>query len=170
METEVRVCPFCREPFEGELRCPHHDLELVAPTELEGDASKGLERPRGKGPVIAAALAASGSFFLPFFEDAEGVLPPKSALAVALGGGESLWVCFLVPMVVVGTLFSVDEPATLRRVRLAFVLSSLIAVAAASLALARGLALAELSTGIGAYALLASLVLMGLASLRLGGR
>jgi peptidoglycan biosynthesis protein MviN/MurJ (putative lipid II flippase) len=176
MSTETRICPFCRESFEGETRCPDHDLELVPAAELAlEEATPELEPVRGKALVIAAAIAASVAFFFPFFEDAEGDLPSMSALGVALSGAESLWVSFLVPVVVFGTLFSTHDAPTLRRIRLALFLVTCIAVAAAALALHRGITLADaggstLTPGAGAYALISALVVMGIGTLRLGAR
>jgi hypothetical protein len=170
---ETRVCPFCRESFEGEARCPHHDLELVSAAELEGNEPEALAPVRGRSLVMASAIAASVAFFFPFFDDVEGVRPSMSALGVSLAGAESLWVSFLVPVVVLGMLFSSPDAHTLRRIRVALFLASCIAIAAAVLALHRGLALAEaggstLTPGAGAYALLVALVVMGLGTLRLG--
>jgi hypothetical protein len=154
-------------------RCPHHDLELVSPENRPDEPAPELAPVRGRALVIAAAIAASVSFFFPFFEDAEGTRPSMSALGVALSGAESLWVSFVVPLVILGLLFSTHDARALRRIRVALFLASSIGVAAAALALHRGVVLAEgggstLTPGAGAYALIAALVVVGLGSLRLG--
>lgn len=169
------VCPFCREPFEGEARCPDHDLLLVPETELEEGLPReaGFGLSHGRGLLLLASLLTMGAFFAPFFVDAEGNLPPVSALGVALAGADSLWACFFAPALVLTTLLVRSTPTSLVRARLALFCVSLFSIAAPLLALRRGAMLVEaggstLSKGAGAYALIGGLALMALASVLLG--
>ena len=67
---EVLFCPFCGEAFEGETRCPEHELLLLPWTELPrkpraADAHAALPwySPRaGRGGVFAGACIALLSF------------------------------------------------------------------------------------------------------------
>lgn len=172
--AKTRICPFCRESFEGETRCPDHDLELVPHESLEGDEGAPPPAPaRGRVGLMLAAIVACVAFFLPFFEDEEGLRPPVSALGVALAGGESLWVAFLAPVVILGALFSIHDAKVLGRVRVALFFATVIGLASVLVALRRGVELAAgggstLTPGAGAYVLVAALTAMGILSLGLG--
>jgi hypothetical protein len=74
-------CPFCREAFEGEARCPEHELALVPWSELpgsesdelhEGDAVSPVDLRFGRGELFASVALLFGSVLCPIFTVAEG--------------------------------------------------------------------------------------------------
>jgi hypothetical protein len=104
-ETRVLFCPFCRECFEGQARCPEHDLALVTfdalPRTLEDAAS---EIPRededvssfdgrfGRGFVAAGAVAFLISFAMKFVDIAvQGDRTGFSGFEAASGRAPNLW-------------------------------------------------------------------------------
>jgi hypothetical protein len=74
-------CPFCREAFEGQVRCPDHDLALVPWDELprseseeldEGDAVSPVDLRFGRGEIFASVALLFGSVLCPLFTVTEG--------------------------------------------------------------------------------------------------
>jgi len=74
-------CPFCREAFEGQDRCPDHELALVPWEELPGSESEELRAedavspvdPRfGRGELFASVALLFSSVLCPIFTVTEG--------------------------------------------------------------------------------------------------
>jgi hypothetical protein len=187
---EVLFCPFCGEAFEGETRCPEHELLLLPWTQLSRktratDAHAALPwySPRaGRGGVFAGACIALLAFAaLPLARVDAALKLGGSMLTLALHGSPRLW---LVPAAAAAELLILRRrttPFAMRRARLAVALVGTVpAIAAfwtwtgaeravAVLAEARGEEL-PLVPAAGAYALaLASALLIG-GALRLGGK
>lgn len=173
---DAPICPFCGESFEGEEFCPVHDLELMSRAELEARARAAhspLSLRYGRGALLAAAALGLLAFFLPFFVDAEGLLPAQSAFTIALSGGESLWLGFFAPMAMIGTLLTRRDLPSLRGVRLALAFVAFLQLLALALAAYRGLALASsghstVAPGIGLYLSIGAAAIACAASMRLG--
>ena len=72
----VRFCPFCKEPFDGEL-CPDHGLPLVTLVELasvrrtpgETERLAATDTRFGRGTVTLGAMLVLVGFFLPAVVD-----------------------------------------------------------------------------------------------------
>lgn len=95
-------CPFCRECFEGELRCPEHELLLVPWEELprsEEPEELGLEDavspvdPRfGRGELAAGVVLLMISVLTPLFTVSEGGDSHSfTLLEAATGRAPNLW-------------------------------------------------------------------------------
>lgn len=172
--SEDLICPFCGERFEGEELCPVHDLPLVSEDERQAMKSGAEPDPRDTRPwIFASSILGLIAFFLPFFRDAQGELPSKSALTIALTGGESLWLGFFAPMAIVATLLSRQSLEAVHRVRLALALVALLELLVTGLAAYRGLAFSAgghstLAPGLGLYLLLGAALIAIAASLALG--
>ncbi len=124
--TAVLFCPFCRESFEGEARCPEHELALVPFERLPGAASADAV-PRdderlgtfdlrfGRGLVGAGALLAMIGFLCPMGTiTAAGQTLLVTGPSIAVTHAPTLWV---VPGVGVASLLLLAQRRTLARMR-----------------------------------------------------
>jgi hypothetical protein len=179
-----RVCPFCREIFDGRVaRCPAHDLALVPahrlPSSTEATDEEALvglfELRRGRGVIFLGALLALVGFVLPLFVDAEGRLPPRSGLSVA---SELAPVLFLAPAaaaLVASIALRRGTARALRRMRIVVPALALVVIAVEGHVLARVLATGarELqgaaAAGYGAGVVFAGAALIFAGGLLLGG-
>lgn len=124
--SPVLFCPFCRETFEGETKCPEHELTLVPFDELPGSSSSDA-LPRddeqldtfdlrfGRAIVGAGALLALIGFACPIGEitaGSESLLVTGPSIAVT--HAPALWV---VPGVGLGVLALLATRRTLARMR-----------------------------------------------------
>ena len=102
-------CPFCGECFEGERRCPSHDLPLVPFDALAAMQTKPVPDehepvppydPRfGRGWIAAGALLVLVGFLLPFATSTQGArVATATGLQVASRAALNLW---LLPMAAV---------------------------------------------------------------------
>lgn len=126
MSDDVLFCPFCGESFEGEARCPEHDLPLVDMAELGRlRAAQGPDEDQplapydmrfGRGPLLAATIVLVAAFFLPFLElRLDGRIVQVSALEQAAGSRAiNLWI---VPLVGLGWFLLAFRRRTLRTLR-----------------------------------------------------
>jgi len=102
-DARLLFCPFCRECYEGELRCPVHELALVDFSELPKQAHErqlpGWEETLdpwdvrfGRGWLALGAFFVLFGFFMPFASavvDDESVA--WSGLDLATGPARSMW-------------------------------------------------------------------------------
>jgi len=123
-------CPFCGECFEGEERCPEHDIPLVPFEKL--DRLRGRPLPEddepvdfwdlrfGRGVVLLGALLTLVGFFLPFVSSAfDERSVTASAFQTASGGAAmNLWVVPLVTLTLVSVIMRRRTPNQMRGMRL----------------------------------------------------
>lgn len=124
--ASVLFCPFCRESFEGETKCPEHELALVPFEQLPGALTRD-EIPRddeplaifdlrfGRGLVGAGALLAIVGFLCPIgviTAAAERLLITGPSIAVT--HAPTLWV---VPGIGVAAFVLLATRRTLARMR-----------------------------------------------------
>lgn len=149
----VLFCPFCREAFEGEQRCPEHELELVrwsllptAVPEQMDDFSLPWPSPRfGRGWVAAGAGLSLLAFSALSIARVEGDLRMGgSMLMLALGGTPKLWLVPAAAWAQLMILYRRRSPAAMRGARLA------VAIVACIPALAAALTFFDASTAIDA--------------------
>lgn len=128
--SDVLFCPFCNESFEGETRCPEHDIPLVGFEELDrlrGGAptdeaqAVATHDPRfGRAWLTLAALVTLVGFFLPFVEVR---YPEGSASATGLATASTvalnLWLVPAVAVALFGIVLRRRTPASMRSARLA---------------------------------------------------
>lgn len=128
----VRFCPFCGESFEGESRCPEHDIPLVGFEELDRVRGGALPEDHhvvpahdlrfGRGLLMTSALLALVGFFLPFVEVA---YPDGSATATGLATASTvalnLWLTPAVAVALLGIVLRRRTPASMRSARLAVI-------------------------------------------------
>ncbi|MFO0682591.1 MAG: hypothetical protein U0234_11095 [Sandaracinus sp.] len=138
-DARILFCPFCRECFEGETRCPEHELALVPfdelPRNLE-DAEADLPRDDqslppfdfrfGRGWVTAGALAFVASFAMTFVQirvqgDARGFTAMEAASAQA----PNLWTVPFVGVFLIAILGRRRSLAKMRSARLSVLLLGL---------------------------------------------
>jgi len=129
-ETGVRFCPFCGESFEGEARCPEHDIPLVGFDELHrmrGDGAPDEHQPLathdlrfGRGWLVLSAIVALVGFFFPFVEVA---YPDGSARATGLATASTvalnLWLVPAVALALFGIVLRRRTPSSMRSARVA---------------------------------------------------
>lgn len=138
-EGRILFCPFCRECFEGEARCPEHDLALVAfadlPKTLEDLAA---ELPRddedlsafdgrfGRGWVALGAALMFVSFAMRFVNiTVQGSMAGFSGFEAAAGRAPNLWTVPFVASLLVAILVRRRSLAKMRGARLAVMLLGL---------------------------------------------
>jgi hypothetical protein len=185
---DVLFCPFCGEAFEGESRCPEHELALLPWTELprkarvaDAHAALAWYSPRaGRGSVFAGAgIALLGFFLLPLARVDAALKLGGSMLTLALHGSPRLW---LVPAAAAAELLILRRrttPIAMHRARLAVALVGAVPAitalwtwsgarqAVALLGEARGEEL-PLVPAAGAYALALASILLIAGAARLG--
>jgi len=189
-DAPVLFCPFCRECYEGETRCPEHELELVpfqslpeakrreVPGEL--DVLSMFEPRFGRAVVFLGAAAMLLGFFGTFASSVQGDQHISSTgLELASSLALNLW---FLPMVAGGLLSILARrrtPASLRSARLAIALLGgmgamavgysfyRIQVSAAQLA-EQSFQSVDVSLGWGAWLALAGVVIAFVGGLRVG--
>lgn len=177
-EVHILFCPFCRDGFEGLTECPEHELSLVAIDRLprvRGSSSNEVgvfADPRmGRGGVLAGAAFVLVGFFLPFVR-AGGVEAP--ALEVAIDGAHNLWLTPVAACVMSWVLWARRTRQAMRAARLA-VLGLALAGAMPLIYTGRRIGVMARVNGTdvewlwGLAVMAAGLVLVALASARLGG-
>ena len=127
-EGSILFCPFCRECFEGEARCPDHDLALVpfarlpeARRELADDEPLLPLDPRfGRGFVFLGAALMLAGFLGPlartYYGDQEAW---DTGYRLAATRAMNLWMVPMVAAALVAILHRRATLAQLRSVRLA---------------------------------------------------
>jgi len=133
-------CPFCEECFEGEARCPEHDIPLVPfedlaaarGRDLPGDEERvGALEPRfARLPLIVGALTVLAGFFLPLvrttFED--GTVSEATGLATASNVAPNLWIVPAIAATLLSILIRRRTPRQMRGARLAVLFLGVVAV------------------------------------------
>lgn len=190
---DLLFCPFCRDCFEGERRCPDHDLLLVpwedlpkgpdAP-EIADDVELTPVDPRfGRAELFSGSLLLLAGFVAPLFTvtSADVMSEPRTftALAAAADRAPNLWTLPFVGLLALSLVLRRRTPRQMRGARLATLLLSLavpgslaytihtVRVGAAMMSAARGYSVAtHLEWGI-ALPFCASILLV-VGSLRFG--
>ncbi len=178
-EAPLLFCPFCREPYEDEERCPAHDLPLVAFTELPRIVRRPDEHERldwfdprfGRGIVALGASLVVLAFFAPWIADPDEILASRSGFQLALGELPRLWI---VPGAAVLGIAALEKARTLANARRARLPAALLAVFGFAVAVytmwyARLRLGGELDFAWGLIALGVSTALWTVGALRLGG-
>lgn len=127
---DVRFCPFCEESFEGEDRCPEHDLPLVDFAELgrlraaQGPGDDEELAPYdlrfGRGLIVGAAALLTFGFFLPFVEMSvrqAGAIESVAVSAFEHAAGSRAMNLWLLPGVAFAWFFLAFRRRTLRGLR-----------------------------------------------------
>lgn len=183
-------CPFCGECFEGETRCPSHDLPLVPFETLQrmrGQPVPDDEEPVapydprfGRGWIWAGAALVVVGFFLPLVTSTQGArVTTATGLDAASRVALNLWLLPLVALSWTTTVARRRTPVQMRAARVA--VAALCLGAAASLGyslwriyrgaerIARTYGLTvEIDLEIGVYVMAAGIALAFVGSLRLG--
>ena len=131
-------CPFCEECFEGEARCPEHDIPLVPFEDLaaargrdlpqDGDDVAGLDPRFGRLPLALGALTVLVGFFLPFLRTdfPDGTVSAGTGLETASNVALNLWIVPAVAGTLVSILVRRRSPMKMRGARLAVILLALV--------------------------------------------
>ena len=134
-EGSVRFCPFCKEAFDDESRCPSHDLALVSLRELgrlaavagNDDAPESVWCVRhGRGPLAAGAFLTLVAFFLPFATLHGELTVTNTLLSLAHGRALRLWIVPMAALALLSLLARRRTPAQMRGARLAAIFVSLL--------------------------------------------
>lgn len=132
--VQVLFCPFCRECFEGESLCPHHELKLVPFEQLQTKTHPrfyGSTEPLpwwewrlGRGWVWTAALAMFVSFFQPLFALSLGdaFVQESSFDIVMRGEADLLWALPAVALLLAYLTWRRNTPDAMARARFAMAL------------------------------------------------
>ncbi|MEM1415856.1 MAG: hypothetical protein AAGH15_13190 [Myxococcota bacterium] len=182
-------CPFCEESFEGEERCPEHDLALVPIARLAALRGRPVPEPDdalpphdlrfGRGIALAAAALWLAAFAAPFVEvAANGDVRRSSGFAIATETAMNLWLLPLVAFGLVSVVLRRSTPRALAGARLVAPLLGLLALGSVGLTLWRiesGLVAirelgleASLRPLVGAALAVAGSLVAGVAGVRLG--
>lgn len=138
-DARILFCPFCRECFEGEARCPEHDLALVAfedlPRTIEDLASEiprddedisAFDHRFGRGFVVAGAVLFLISFAMTFVDIAvQGDRTGFSGFEAASGRAPNLWTVPFVGALLIAILARRRSLAKMRGARLSVMLLGL---------------------------------------------
>ncbi len=138
-DARILFCPFCRECFEGEARCPEHDLALVSFDALPKTAEDlAHELPRddedvstfdgrfGRGFVVAGALTFLAAFAMTFVDiTVQGDASGFSGFEAASGRAPNLWTVPFVGVVLIAILVRRRSLAKMRGARLSVMLLGL---------------------------------------------
>ena len=163
-DPRILFCPFCRECFEGEARCPEHDLALVPFEKLPRtaeDAAADLPRDDeelsafdgrfGRAIVAAGALTILASFAMTFVDiTVQGSATGFSGFEAASGRAPNLWTVPFVGVVLVAILARRRSLAKMRGARLSVMLlglAPLFAIGYSYLHVLEGAAAATTSAG-----------------------
>jgi hypothetical protein len=184
----ILFCPFCGEAFEGEARCPAHELELVPWSALPKNRAVPADdeplvwpSPRlGRGYVASGAAVALLAFVALPLARVDGDQQMGGAmLALALHGTHKLWLIPAAAWAQLAILYRRRTPAAMRAARLAVALVACVLPLSALwtyAAVRDAVSLLAQRTGqdlylhvaSGAYALALAFVAMLAGSLRLG--
>jgi hypothetical protein len=185
---EVLFCPFCGEAFEGETRCPEHELLLVPwgalPT-VRPPVSPHAALPwyapgSGRALVAGGALLTLLAFVALPLARVDGALQVDgSMLRLALQGTPRLWLVPAAAWVELAILYRRRSPISMRGARIAVLVAGcgpLLTVLSTWLAAKRAVALLAERThselhphfGAGAYAVGVATLLLFAGGLRLG--
>lgn len=132
----ILFCPFCRECYEGETRCPEHELALVPFEKLPRNAEDAAaDLPRddedvspfdgrfGRAIVAAGALTLLASFGMTFVDIVvQGDATGFSGLEAASGRAPNLWTVPFVGVVLLAILGRRRTLAKMRSARLSMIL------------------------------------------------
>lgn len=135
-DARILFCPFCRECFEGEARCPEHDLALVAFEALPRTAEDlAAEIPRddedisafdprfGRGIVVIGAMLFLVSFGMRFVDiTVQDESTGFSAFEAASMRAPNLWTIPFVGVVLLAILMRRRSLAKMRSARLSMLL------------------------------------------------
>jgi len=133
-------CPFCEECFEGEARCPEHDIPLVPFEDLA--AARGRDMPAddekvaaldprfARLPLAMGALAVLAGFFLPFVASAfpDGTVSEGTGFETASNVALNLWIVPAVAATVISILVRRRKPLQMRGARLAVLMLGVVGV------------------------------------------
>ncbi len=126
----VLFCPFCHESFEGESRCPEHDLALVEfqqlhkgrPGDVVGDDEPvSFHEPRfGRWPLALTSMLTMVAFFFPMltirYPDGDSF---ATGFQAASSVAANLWVVPAVAFTFLSILMRRRTPRAMRGSRLA---------------------------------------------------
>jgi hypothetical protein len=185
-EPALLFCPFCRECFEAEARCPDHDLPLVPfdrlpPSAVEGqqedDAPVGmLEWRRGRAELLVAGLALLASFVLPWVEvRAAGLVQEFTALSAAAQRVPNLWAVPVAGAFFVSLVLRRRTPLQMRAARVAALVAAAAPMISTVYSLRRVHQAAALEAGVevavrwGAWVTVGAALLGAVGALRFGG-
>ena len=142
LQGKILFCPFCRECFEGELRCPHHDLVLVPFQDLprRGDPEPYAddepvptwEWRLGRGWLWLSAGLMAVSFFLPLYRLTVGDASVEESAATIVFGDRAalLWSIPTVALALGYAPFWRRSPRSMLRLRTAITLLALFPIPA----------------------------------------
>jgi hypothetical protein len=187
---DVLFCPFCGEAFEGETRCPAHELLLVpwgdlprSERALPDDEKVPWPSPRlGRGYVAFGAGLTLLAFAVLPLARVEGALSMGgSMLRLALGGTPKLWLVPAAACAQLAILYRRRSPASMRSARLAVALVACVPVfacvwtwvgadAAVTVLAERLGQKLHMRPGLGAYAIALAVAAMLVGAVRLGTR
>jgi hypothetical protein len=134
-QSGLRFCPFCREAFEDEMRCPSHDVELVSLRELGAlaaanvpdDSALALCSPkRGRGPLALGAALTLLGFFCSFGTMTGPLEATNTLFALARGRTLHLWIVPLAALALCSVLYRRRTGPALRGARLAVLFVALL--------------------------------------------
>jgi hypothetical protein len=185
---DVLFCPFCGEAFEGETRCPAHELLLVpwgdlprSERALPDDEKLPSSSPRlGRGYVaFGAGLALLAFAALPLARVEGALSMGGSMLMLALRGTPKLWLVPAAACAQLAILYRRRTPVAMRSARLAVALVACVplftcvwtwvgADAAVSLLAERMGQPLHMRPGLGAYAIALAVGAMLVGAVRLG--
>ncbi len=141
-QNKVLFCPFCRECFEEEERCPHHDLSLVSFRELPRPTDRepyGADEPvplwewrLGRGWLWLGGALMLVAFFLPVFTMTVGDATIRETPATIVLGGQAalLWSIPIVALILGYLPFWRRTPHSMHKLRVAVPLLALFPVPA----------------------------------------
>lgn len=187
---QVLFCPFCREAFEGDQRCPEHELDLVtwselpkAVPQLTDDYSLPWPSARlGRGWVAGGAALLLFAFVTLPLAGVDGALRMGGTmLMLAVASTPKLWLVPAAAWAQLIILYRRRTPAGMRSVRLAVALVACVPLLAAVMTWFDASAALELierrrqvdlhlRPAAGAYVIAASAVTMLWGAVRLGAR
>lgn len=185
-DGKLLFCPFCRECYEGETRCPEHDLPLVEFAALpkaahevyEGDDDPVhmLEVGRGRLLLAVASLGLLVGFLVPFIQVSHaGQTEAFTGLAAATRSAANLWSIPIAGAFFGSLLLRRRTPRQMRSARLASAFVAFVPVVSLAYSLRRVVMAAaiegqiEVSFRAGVYVVFVSSVVALAGSLRFGG-
>jgi hypothetical protein len=189
----ILFCPFCRECFEGEARCPEHDLLLVPFEKLPRNAEdEAADLPAddedlatsdlrfGRGWIAAGAALLGLSFAMPFVDLHVGSKTfAFTGMTAAAQRAPNLWTVPFVAALVIGILGRRRSLRKMRGARLSMLFLSaaplfalgysyLHVVQGAALESARGTATMTVTPGFGIAVAIAGALVMAFGARKLG--